>query len=58
MIHAMMLNPIKLPSKACNTMYGNTAAWLLPKLLPKKIQPIINDLVRGRSSIVKGPILH
>lgn len=43
-------------SKACHTMHGNAASWLLPELNPKKIQPIINNLVGGRSSIIKGPI--
>lgn len=47
-----------LPPKASYTVNCNAAAWLLLKLNPQQIQPVFNNLVRGRSSIIKWPILQ
>jgi len=38
------------------TVDSNAAAWLLPKLQFEQVQPIINNLVGGRSAVVKRPI--
>lgn len=38
-------------------MDSNAATRLLPKLRLQEVQPIINNLVRGGSSIIKRPIL-
>lgn len=40
----------------CHTVDSDAAAGLLPKLQLQQVQPIIHDLVGGRSSIVKRPI--
>lgn len=47
-----------LPSKASYTVNSNAAAWLLPKLNPQQIQPVVNYLVRRRSTVIKWPILQ
>lgn len=40
----------------CYTVHSDAAAGLLPELQLQQVQPIIHDLVGGRSSIVKWPI--
>lgn len=39
-------------------MHSNAAAGLLPELQLQQVQPIIHDLIGGRSSIVEWPILQ
>lgn len=46
------------PPQPCHTVDSDAAAGLLPKLQLQQVQPIIHDLVGGRSSIVKRPILE
>lgn len=40
----------------CHTVDSDAAAGLLPELQLQQVQPIIHDLVGGRSSVVKWPI--
>lgn len=40
----------------CHTVDSDAAAGLLPELQLQQVQPIIHDLVGGRSSIIKRPI--
>lgn len=46
------------PPQPCNTVDSDAAAGLLPELQLQQVQPIVHDLVGGRSSIVKRPILE
>jgi hypothetical protein len=47
-----------LPSQAGDTVDRHAASRFFTKLHLQEVQPIINDLARGRSSIIERPILE
>lgn len=46
------------PSQSCHTVDSDAAARLLSELQLQQVQPIIHNLVGGRSAIIKRPILE
>lgn len=45
------------PPQSSHAVHSHTASWILLKLLLQQTQPIINQLTRGRGSIIKRPVL-
>lgn len=45
------------PSEPSHTVHGDAAAWLLSELGVEQLEPVVHDLVGGRSSVIEGPIL-
>lgn len=52
------MKPELSPPQSCHTVDSDAAARLLPELQLQQVQPILHDLVGGRSSIIKRPILE
>lgn len=46
------------PPQSSNTMYCNATAWFLLKFTFQEVQPVINNLFRRRTAIIKRPILE
>lgn len=57
-ITSQFLRTQRSPPQSCHTVDSDAAAGLLPELQLQQVQPIIHNLVGGRSTIVEGPILQ